>query len=163
MAQETNQTPGPMLCSTGCGFYGNPRTNGMCSVCYKEHLQRQQNSGRMSPMGKFPRKNPFEELVDRKYRTKNWGLRLWESMLRTKGEKTWEKLEIKSNSPSTWHDYIRNEWQSIYKHLLAFSFSFLRFCFILTFTGCDFFHIYFCLDTHLIVGFFTVKVLKSLT
>lgn len=53
MAQETNQTPGPMLCSTGCGFYGNPRTNGMCSVCYKEHLQRQQNSGRMSPMGKL--------------------------------------------------------------------------------------------------------------
>ncbi|XP_019466048.1 AN1-type zinc finger protein 5 [Meleagris gallopavo] len=51
MTQETNQTPGPMLCSTGCGFYGNPRTNGMCSVCYKEHLQRQQNSGRISPMG----------------------------------------------------------------------------------------------------------------
>ncbi|NXW60114.1 ZFAN5 protein, partial [Eurystomus gularis] len=52
MAQETNQTPGPMLCSTGCGFYGNPRTNGMCSVCYKEHLQRQQSSGIISPMGK---------------------------------------------------------------------------------------------------------------
>lgn len=52
MTQETNQTPGPMLCSTGCGFYGNPRTNGMCSVCYKEHLQQQQNSGRISPMGK---------------------------------------------------------------------------------------------------------------
>ncbi|XP_071586188.1 AN1-type zinc finger protein 5 isoform X1 [Heliangelus exortis] len=51
MTQETNQTPGPMLCSTGCGFYGNPRTNGMCSVCYKEHLQRQQNSGRISPIG----------------------------------------------------------------------------------------------------------------
>lgn len=66
MAQETNQTPGPMLCSTGCGFYGNPRTNGMCSVCYKEHLQRQQNSGRMSPMGKlFPRKKTLE-LVERK-------------------------------------------------------------------------------------------------
>ncbi|XP_038606013.1 AN1-type zinc finger protein 5-like [Tachyglossus aculeatus] len=51
MAQGTNQTPRPMLCSTGYGFYGNPQTNGMCSVCYKEHLQRQQNSGRMSPMG----------------------------------------------------------------------------------------------------------------
>ncbi|XP_076143479.1 AN1-type zinc finger protein 6 isoform X1 [Alosa pseudoharengus] len=49
MAQETNQTQGPMLCATGCGFYGNPRTNGMCSVCYKDFLQRQNNSGRVSP------------------------------------------------------------------------------------------------------------------
>ncbi|RXM30775.1 AN1-type zinc finger protein 5 [Acipenser ruthenus] len=49
MAQETNQSP--VLCAMGCGFYGNPRTSGMCSVCYKEHLQRQQSSGRISPMG----------------------------------------------------------------------------------------------------------------
>ncbi|KAL4634737.1 AN1-type zinc finger protein 5-like [Arapaima gigas] len=51
MAQETNQTQVPMLCTMGCGFYGSPRTNGMCSVCYKEHLQRQQAGGRASPPG----------------------------------------------------------------------------------------------------------------
>uniref|UniRef100_A0A674EI86 Zinc finger AN1-type containing 6 n=1 Tax=Salmo trutta TaxID=8032 RepID=A0A674EI86_SALTR len=49
MAQETNQNQGPLLCSTGCGFYSNPRNNGMCSMCYKDFLQRQNNNGRVSP------------------------------------------------------------------------------------------------------------------
>ncbi|KAF3824608.1 hypothetical protein GH733_009942 [Mirounga leonina] len=50
MAQETNHSQMPVLCSTGCGFYANPRTNGMCAACYREHLQRQNSSnGRISP------------------------------------------------------------------------------------------------------------------
>ncbi|KAM7086892.1 AN1-type zinc finger protein 6-like [Molossus nigricans] len=50
MAKDTNHSQVPMLCSTGCGFYGNPRTNGLCSVCYEEHLQRQNSrNDRISP------------------------------------------------------------------------------------------------------------------
>ncbi|XP_040891869.1 AN1-type zinc finger protein 6 [Toxotes jaculatrix] len=51
MAQETNQSQAPLLCSTGCGFYGSPRSNGMCSVCYKDFLQRQNSNGCVNSPG----------------------------------------------------------------------------------------------------------------
>lgn len=63
MAQETNQTQAPLLCSTGCGFYGNPRNNGMCSVCYKDFLQRQNSSGHVSPPGSSSESNVGESLL----------------------------------------------------------------------------------------------------
>ncbi|XP_028298085.1 AN1-type zinc finger protein 6 isoform X2 [Gouania willdenowi] len=43
MTWETNQR-----CSTGCGFYGNSKTEGMCSVCYKNFLQRQISAGQVN-------------------------------------------------------------------------------------------------------------------
>lgn len=46
-AHETSQQP--QLCRNGCGFYGNAKNEGMCSVCYKSTLQKKNSSGRISP------------------------------------------------------------------------------------------------------------------
>ncbi|GAA6104412.1 AN1-type zinc finger protein 6 [Tachysurus ichikawai] len=54
MAQETKQTQVPRLCSTGCGFYGDPRTNGMCSICYKGSLQMTNTSSRVNETVSVP-------------------------------------------------------------------------------------------------------------
>ncbi|XP_021461153.2 AN1-type zinc finger protein 5 [Oncorhynchus mykiss] len=69
MAQETKPSLTPVLCTTGCGFYGNPRNNGMCSVCYKEHLNRQQSSthslSQLSPMGTVGSPTPDASAIQR--------------------------------------------------------------------------------------------------
>lgn len=40
-ALESNQ---PSLCASGCGFFGNASTGGMCSKCYKETIAKQANA-----------------------------------------------------------------------------------------------------------------------
>ena len=44
MEQQSNREAIPDLCRSGCGFFGNPSTDGHCSVCFDKILEKKQQA-----------------------------------------------------------------------------------------------------------------------
>lgn len=51
------------LCSSGCGFFGSPATDGMCSKCFKDSLKKKQQSPDVN-VSSSPSPAPNSSLTD---------------------------------------------------------------------------------------------------
>ena len=51
MENQQQQQTSTTLCRSGCGFFGSPANEGLCSKCYKDHVKREQDAARISPTG----------------------------------------------------------------------------------------------------------------